>query len=122
MTLRKSWKSIIVVSLLISLLPTQTLADDDDGLTIPFAVRVKPTACEDQLSKCDEALHYAEGAIKDQANTIDMLDEQNKLLQLKLTESYDELNSRQSWYNDPSIVGPLGLAIGAFLGVYISRH
>jgi hypothetical protein len=77
-------------------------------------------ACEQRVTRCEEALDKAFTALEAEREFATELERQNNRLQNLVAVQNEIIEDKSAWYRDPLFVGVLGVALGAFVGVKAS--
>ncbi len=81
----------------------------------------KCTACEELLKECNAVVGYCDDALNEHSKTIEMLEQQKRVLDRELGDARSELNSRKAWYKQPAFLITAGVLAGFLLSTQVSR-
>jgi uncharacterized protein involved in exopolysaccharide biosynthesis len=73
--------------------------------------------CEKRVRSCEEVLDKAFTALEAEREYATELERQNNRLQSALAAQQELLEAKDAWYRDPLLIGIVGVALGAFVGV-----
>lgn len=84
-------------------------------MTTTAQAQVSEITCEEKLPKCEQLILFADHAIKQQADVINMLDTNVTELEKVVEAQRRELSRKQEWYQSKE----LWFAVGAVAGVAV---
>lgn len=83
----------------------------------PTPEQVRLVACEKRVASCEEALDKTFTALESEREYATELERQNNRLQAFIQVQSDVIEEKSAWYRDPLLIGIMGVALGAFVGV-----